>query len=379
MLFDDEKLNALILRIYDAALDDALWPSVIHQLARLVNANDSALFSPHLSDRSQPFILSPYEHADIEVWNYYASYFWQHDVWAKETAKQGLLKSGTIIHGDQFIERRAFRQTEIYCDLFKPKQDGIEVIMGAVLLDEATPEQSPPIFLSLYRTSFAEAFTRQDEYLIRQLMPHFQSAFRIRRKMAEEQQIRLLREEALNQNKDAIILLDATGRILFANRKAELLLRRGNPTVKQGRLCSPVAYENRALGLALRNAQAGIGSTLKFDNAPLGTRIATFSPLSEATGEQWHTPTRILVMITEPEQPVTGDLGAFAKLYGLTAAETRVLEQLLQQHGTQEIAAALHIGITTLRTHLRALFAKTQTKNQRELIKFCLSHPMIGE
>lgn len=76
MLFDDEKLNALILRIYDAALDDALWPSVIHELARLVNANDSALFSPHLSNRSQPFILSPYEHADIEVWNYYASYFW---------------------------------------------------------------------------------------------------------------------------------------------------------------------------------------------------------------------------------------------------------------------------------------------------------------
>ena len=38
MTYDLEKLNALIAHIYDAALDDAQWPSLIHKLSRLVNA-----------------------------------------------------------------------------------------------------------------------------------------------------------------------------------------------------------------------------------------------------------------------------------------------------------------------------------------------------
>jgi DNA-binding CsgD family transcriptional regulator len=33
--------------------------------------------------------------------------------------------------------------------------------------------------------------------------------------------------------------------------------------------------------------------------------------------------------------------------------------------------------MATVRSHLRALFTKTQTKSQRELIKFCLAHPNL--
>jgi DNA-binding CsgD family transcriptional regulator len=73
-----------------------------------------------------------------------------------------------------------------------------------------------------------------------------------------------------------------------------------------------------------------------------------------------------------------GNLGGFAKLYRLTSAETRVLEQLLVKENTQEIAEALQISIKTLHTQLSALFAKTQTKNQRELVKYYLSHPTTG-
>jgi DNA-binding CsgD family transcriptional regulator len=51
---------------------------------------------------------------------------------------------------------------------------------------------------------------------------------------------------------------------------------------------------------------------------------------------------------------------------------------LLVKESTQEIAETLQISIKTLRTQLSALFAKTQTKNQRELVKYYLSHPMAG-
>lgn len=88
-------------------------------------------------------------------------------------------------------------------------------------------------------------------------------------------------------------------------------------------------------------------------------------------------PTRIMVMITQPDKPAYGDLDGFARLYHLGAAETRVLKHLLQQQTPHEIADALCVSINTVRTQLKALFAKTRTKNQRELIQFCLSHPMV--
>ncbi len=119
---------------------------------------------------------------------------------------------------------------------------------------------------------------------------------------------------------------------MFANRKAELLLRRGgNPTVKHGCLCAPDATENNTIKQAVREAQKGFATTLLLDNAaPVGTRVATFSPLSATRGDHLGTPARIPVILAEPDKPVPANLDAFAKLYRLTAAETRLLKHLLQ-------------------------------------------------
>jgi DNA-binding CsgD family transcriptional regulator/PAS domain-containing protein len=380
MSVDDENLNTLIQQIYDAALDDALWPPLIDELALLINAPASLFYSPRSAENSETFALSPCQHADMDAWDDYESYFWQHDVWARDAREKGLMQHGAILHGDQIIERRTFRQTEFYCDLLKPKQAGMEVLMSAILFDESTPEQSPPMHLSFFKMAFADAFSQQDERLIRHVLPHLQRALRIRWKLACERQRCQLHEQALDQIAAAVILLDDAGRLLFANRKAEWLLRQGgNPTVIKGCLCGLDAYENNAIKRALCQARAGIGTTIRLDNAAsVGTRVATFSPITAAKSEQLPAATRIIVMLTEPDKPDPGDLGAFARIYRLTAAETRVLKHLLQQQSPHEIAETLHISIKTVRTQLSALYAKTHVKNQRELIGFCLSHPMIG-
>ncbi|MBL1262683.1 helix-turn-helix transcriptional regulator [Methylomicrobium sp. RS1] len=380
MAMNDGKLDALIQQIYDAALEDALWPALIHELALLIQASDSLLFSLPGSSHQTPFILAPLTHADADAWADYASYYRQHDIWMLETKKQGLMRPGAIIHSDRLVERRAFRQSEIYRDLLKPKLGGAEVNMGLVMLDEPLQDQSPPLFLSLYKSAFDETFTAQDEGLIRHLLPHLQRALRIRWKLIREREMRQLREQALEQVAVAIVLLDAAGRLLFANRQAERLLSQGgNPTVIRGYLGGLDAYENNAIKQALRQARQGIGSTLRLNNTQaIGTRVATFSPVTAPFSEQLGTPARIIVMITEPDTPAFDDLRAFSKLYQLTPAETRVLKHLLQHRSPQEIADTLHVSIKTVRTQLSALFAKTQTDNQRELVQFSLSHLFAG-
>jgi DNA-binding CsgD family transcriptional regulator len=60
---------------------------------------------------------------------------------------------------------------------------------------------------------------------------------------------------------------------------------------------------------------------------------------------------------------------AMAAAYGLTPAETRLLESLLAGHTLAETATALNIAMTTAKTHLDNIFQKTGVNRQAELIR----------
>jgi DNA-binding CsgD family transcriptional regulator len=65
--------------------------------------------------------------------------------------------------------------------------------------------------------------------------------------------------------------------------------------------------------------------------------------------------------------PPTG-LHALARAFDLTAAETRLLEQLAAGMTIDEAAAALGIAKTTTKTHLARIFSKTGVARQAELL-----------
>ena len=60
---------------------------------------------------------------------------------------------------------------------------------------------------------------------------------------------------------------------------------------------------------------------------------------------------------------------AIARAYALTPTELRVLLAIVEIGGAPEVAAALGIGDTTVRTHLARLYEKTGTKRQADLVK----------
>jgi DNA-binding CsgD family transcriptional regulator len=59
-----------------------------------------------------------------------------------------------------------------------------------------------------------------------------------------------------------------------------------------------------------------------------------------------------------------------AEAYRLTAAEARVFAAAARGIGMPEVAAELRIGVTTVRSHLKQIFAKTGTRSQSDLIRF---------
>jgi DNA-binding CsgD family transcriptional regulator len=68
-----------------------------------------------------------------------------------------------------------------------------------------------------------------------------------------------------------------------------------------------------------------------------------------------------------------------AKLYKLTPTELRVLFAIVQVGGVPEVAEAMGISSSTVKTHLRRLFAKTGTDRQADLVKLVAAYanPLI--
>jgi DNA-binding NarL/FixJ family response regulator len=65
--------------------------------------------------------------------------------------------------------------------------------------------------------------------------------------------------------------------------------------------------------------------------------------------------------------------GSLRKLFDLTPAEARLAQRLACGDSVEEVASTLHIKMTTARTQLAAIFAKTETRRQAKLVAI-LSH-----
>jgi DNA-binding CsgD family transcriptional regulator len=70
-----------------------------------------------------------------------------------------------------------------------------------------------------------------------------------------------------------------------------------------------------------------------------------------------------------------------AKAYRLTPTELRVLLAVVQIGGVPEVAEALGIGETTVKTHLGRLYEKTATRRQADLVKLVagFANPLLGQ
>jgi len=77
----------------------------------------------------------------------------------------------------------------------------------------------------------------------------------------------------------------------------------------------------------------------------------------------------ICVVVTDPERLPVPEEAMLRKLFGFTKAEARLAARLAHGQALNEAAMALSIAYGTARTHLAAIFRKTGTNRQGELVR----------
>jgi DNA-binding CsgD family transcriptional regulator len=186
-------------------------------------------------------------------------------------------------------------------------------------------------------------------------------------------------EESFELLRVPVILVDDVGGIVHANGAAQDLFARGDPIrSERGTLKSPAADAAKRLEAAIANtapANRGepLGQVVYLPSANGGPAFAHVLPLRSGTARGRIEPRAVAaVFVTLASDPSTLPLQAWAAAFGLTQAEVRVLELMIEGHNIIEAAARLNVATTTGRTHLARLMEKTGVTRQSELIRLAM-------
>lgn len=172
-----------------------------------------------------------------------------------------------------------------------------------------------------------------------------------------------------------VVLATAKGRVLHANLAARReLARRTTLCVQDGQLQAIDPAQARLLVQALSKAESGRRSLMALRCE--GGRLSVAAvPLRSGRG---HDVASVAFIFSRPAVCDAVMLCFFSRTYGLTPSEEQVLAILCQGYSAPEIATQLDVAVSTVRSHVRSLCAKTQSNGVRALVGQVAVLPPIG-
>ncbi|WP_201863601.1 helix-turn-helix transcriptional regulator [Microvirga soli] len=355
----DEAFSDLIGRIYDCALDTHLWPTVLGEIAGALGGI--------MGDLTVVHPLEP-KFAVAAVYN------WPDELVERVAASAPI--NPTLSIGLTAPLCEPLCTTRDYPELHQSRYWRICFAERGLYDYVLAPLTRTVTSFSSWGVVGSEAkgpFTDQDLELARLLSPHIKRAVQISGVIRHQRVEAGTLRAALEALATPALIIDRDGAIRFRNRAADeelasqRALREHNGAL---RAVTPDAAKLLA-GLSLsgdHRMRKGFDAFLS-DTAGR-TLHATWARLDQAE-EEIGSP--ILLLLREPETALMTPLASAATLYQLTTAEIQVLGQVLQGHALAEIADLLGLARSTVKTHLDAIYRKTQTNRQAELVSRIMS------
>jgi DNA-binding CsgD family transcriptional regulator len=347
--------------IYDAGTDAGRWPDALGLINGLVKARFCDLvvmrrnrIMIETSSRPEPeFLMRNLDEDSL-----------RENLWLR---RQYLDPGNKTIVGEQLASPAEIKQTRFYADYLKVldlfHMCGVKLWNKSDLL----------CYVGAGRSERQRQFGNHEVDLMDSIAPHVSRATRIAALLRDVDLYATTLESASNQLAFGLLLVDETGRALFANSEAERLLRNGRILhQRNGRLtCTTgtahqrlTAFLNRlallpeAAALYLTDAD---GHSMKLIGAPLPERRRDFACLSATA--------RSVVFLFDLSTSAPPPMQLIAELYGLTPAECRLAEALLAGETLTEYGERVGLSRNTLKTELKSVFSKMGSMRQSNLVR----------
>jgi DNA-binding CsgD family transcriptional regulator len=173
-----------------------------------------------------------------------------------------------------------------------------------------------------------------------------------------------LAQAVLDDQSDAVLVVDPSGALQFANASAIRLIEISEVLALCGdRLSSPEPLIASSLRTLIRSAsKAGRGGELSFP-AEMPTYRGSVESLPGADVPL------VCIRLRDEKARAAAQADRARLDHGLTLAETQLAEALLSGLTPVDIAERRNVSMSTVRTQLRSLYIKTGVTGQAELKK----------
>lgn len=364
-----EDFSQLVSEIYSAAIESKNWDVALEGISSALGATGCALLT---SGRVHSEIAVRSVGADPASMSTYNEYYGRLDPCPPRLEH---IPAGTVVTRQQLVSRDLMdRSAEFFNDWANPNDygDGIYSVLSS---DEVGTS-----WLCAAAKAKADPFgTREKLALVRALVPHIQHAIKIHSRLSVlDRRYRDL-VAALDLLSDGIAMVGRDGRLIHLNPAAEAIVASGDGLcVRAGLLRATSSRIDRLLGRVVHQALAGQQSEdttggcvvipRSFGQRPYVVR-AIPTRFAESVGEVAPT---ALIVIGDTEQDALPDSETLRRLCGLTRSEAEVALRVMDGTGLVPIAEELSISVSTVRTHLKHVFEKTDTHRQAELVRLLM-------
>jgi len=374
--YSTQPHGRLIENIYSTVTDPDAWSAVLRELIASTNSRSARLL---VMDAAATRVVSSLkENLDDNYHQQYTEYYVNACPWRPELQQKppGRLYS-TYLH---FSCRQSdFLRSEFYNDWAGP-QDIHHGVCGTIFQDSGRTVQ-----LLVQRTGEQGHYTEQDTAFINHVVPLLQHAFQLSGQVSD----RCARAEvvALAAEGETLpyFLLDYSLRVIHCNPGAEELLGVETPlTFHNGQIGVSDEVCNQHLQRLLQDclvaadsrAFHSTGGSLEVPRSNGAGLYLLVRPIHPDIPALTAKPAGyVVVYVYDSEAGIAIDPECLRRLYSLSEAEIRVAMAMLATADPAEVAKRCFISLHTVRSHLKAIFAKTGTKSQADLMKRLLVGP----
>ena len=366
----DERILAVIQVLYDAALDETLWPEALQELVSVTRSQGASFWTLESSEQPRLPIFTTFNFDDRFINVYLKSMV------PLDPTVQYLVHhpDEPIVHDGLVISERD-KDFHPYYD-WQRRQSDIHFRM----VGQTRPTPTVQAGVALHRTRKMGRYEPEDLERFALVHGHLQRALAIGIRLGSLGATERCTSALLDRHPAAILLLDEHKCIVYANRRAEAfrtaadgiqLSRRG---LVLARKQDNDKLQTLIAGVLSGAALPGVGGVMRAPRrsgkraygilvAPIAGRYPGLTAFRPA----------VCIIITDPETRTSLPSDRLRGAFGLTEAEAMLAALLATGEELRSAAAKLGITYGTARARLAEIFQKTDTRRQSELVSVLLT------
>ena len=371
----EDEFEDIVAGLNAAMLDDARWPEASALIDEAFRAKGNMLvFGYERPEGKVEIFLAKAYARGVDRSDWRREYFRDHYPEDRSLSRIMTLPAAKIVPKATLFDEQELKTSRLYNEALVRNrgQKGLIVRLNGSGGSRIVWGIGDPIDADGWSSSQLDTIAR--------VLPHIRQYVRVRSALADARALGASATELLGNARAGVVQLDMRGGIVAANDRAREVLRRNDGlSDPSGALRAASPDDNDRLQDLLARAlprfggQGASGSMLVRRPSMLPSFALHATPVTSGAADHRSRGVAALVLIVDPVDRARVDPGLVEAVLGLTPAEARIAVLLAEGRTARQIAAAAGREYSTVRTHLKHMFAKLGVSRQVEVVQLVLA------